>query len=374
MPGAKVIVDLEGRPSWSVRVGTSLIDVFGEDVRAAGVRCNHAIIIADELAAPLYCNRLKGMLAREGFKALDISVSANGAQTIEAANELWQAFSDTGFADDALVIGLGDRAVCALAAFSAALYGGGMPYAALPTTLAAMAASTVADAAAIGVRGKEDALRARFAPVYACASLDVLADLPAVQWREGCVEVVKAALAGEDEAFFWLTENADALAARDATVTATALARTIAARADLIGAIEEKAAFAARTLCPAPAAFSYGDTFARAMRAVAGASFNCAERAGEGMRFAIRLGAALAGTPVDLVREQDALLDILGMPQTTFDGNPDALLNAMANAGQDGTGSILFSVPRDVGDFTMMPVAPDIIREHLAARSAMLER
>ena len=55
---------------------------------------------------------------------------------------------------------------------------------------------------------------------------------------------------------------------------------------------------------------NYGHTLGHAVEALAGyGTFSHGAAVAEGMRFAARLGVALADTPLDFVRMQDELLD-----------------------------------------------------------------
>ena len=126
-------------------------------------------------------------------------------------------------------------------------------------------------------------------PVYVCASTAVLATLDDREWACGCAEIAKASVIDSDEFFFWLVEAADALAAREEAVVSEAIARCVVFKADVVA--EDKTESRGVREC-----LNYGHTLGHAVEALAGyGTFSHGAAVAEGMRFAARLAAALAG-------------------------------------------------------------------------------
>ena len=79
-----------------------------------------------------------------------------------------------------------------------------------------------------------------------------------------------------------------------------------------------------------------------------------------------RLGQRLVGTPAELVQEQDALLDALGLPAITWRGDADQILGAMKKDKKARAGNVRFTLPADVGNWSLLTVEDDVILEQLA--------
>ena len=113
---------------------------------------------------------------------------------------------------------------------------------------------------------------------------------------------------------------------------------------------------------------NYGHTLGHAVEALAGfGTFSHGAAVAEGMRFAARLGVALADTPLDFVRMQDELLDDLGLPALGWAADPADMLDAMKRDKKARGGKVRFVLPRDVGDWELVDVEDDVNLEHLAA-------
>ena len=112
---------------------------------------------------------------------------------------------------------------------------------------------------------------------------------------------------------------------------------------------------------------NYGHTLAHAVELLSGyGTYSHGHAVAEGMRFAVRLGQRLVGTPAELVKEQDALLDALGLPAITWRGNADQILRAMKQDKKARAGNVRFTLPADVGNWSLLTVEDDVILEQLA--------
>ena len=104
------------------------------------------------------------------------------------------------------------------------------------------------------------------------------------------------------------------------------------------------------------------------MEALAGyGTFSHGAAVAEGMRFAARLAAALAGASLEFVAAQDDLLDALGLPALAWSAEPADLLAAMKRDKKARHGQVRFVLPRDVGSWELRDVDDAVILEHLEA-------
>ena len=196
-------------------------------------------------------------------------------------------------------------------------------------------------------------------PVYVCASTAVLATLDAREWACGCAEIAKASVIDSDEFFFWMMDHAAALDARDPVVVAEAIARSVVFKANVVA--EDKTESRGVREC-----LNYGHTLGHAVESLAGyGTFSHGAAVAEGMRFAARLGVALADTPLDFVRMQDELLDDLGLPALGWAADPADMLDAMKRDKKTRAGEVRFVLPRDIGQWELVAVPDDVILAHL---------
>ena len=196
-------------------------------------------------------------------------------------------------------------------------------------------------------------------PSYVCASTDVLATLDEREWACGCAEIAKSALIDSDDFFFWLVENAPLLAERQPDVVREAIARSVVFKAGVVA--QDKTESRGVREC-----LNYGHTLGHAIETLAGyGAYSHGAAVAEGMRFAARLGQTLAGTPLELVEAQDALLDQLGLPVLDWKAPAEDILDAMKRDKKARQGAVRFVLPADVGAWELVSVDDDTILEHL---------
>lgn len=260
---------------------------------------------------------MRAAIRAAGYLTMNITVPAGEeSKSVSCAAEIWRAMAAQKLDRDCVVLALGGGVVGDLAGFAAATYMRGVTLLQVPTTLLAMVDSSVGGKTGIDLPAGKNLVGAFKQPVHVCADTAVLATLPDREWACGCAEIAKSALIDSDEFFFWLVDAADKLACRDSQVVQEAIARCVTFKAGVVAAdVEERAGVRA--------CLNYGHTLGHAIEKLAGyGTYSHGAAVAEGMRFAIRLGAALESTPLELVQEQDELLDQLGLPALDFPPRP----------------------------------------------------
>ncbi len=362
MPSTKIVVTLPDEVPYDVRIGSGVLDKLGEHMRVADALASatRALVITDSNVAPLYLARTKAALMRAGFRVSDIVVPAGeDAKSLAVAGEIWEAMAGLALGRDCVVVALGGGVVGDLAGFVAAAYMRGVSVVQVPTTLLAMVDSSVGGKTAINLEAGKNLVGAFKQPSYGCADTDVLDTLPDREWICGCAEIAKASVIDSDDFFFWLTESAGALAARDFARTVQAISRAVVFKADVVARDKTES-------CGVRECLNYGHTLGHAIELLAGyGTYSHGAAVAEGMRFAARLGEALVGTPHELTLAQDELLDTLGACELDWSGAADEGLDAMKRDKKARAGQVRFVLPRDVGAWELVEVDDDVLCAHL---------
>lgn len=360
----KVMVNIPGENTYSVRIGAGLLAGLGAHVRdACGIQgVGRALVITDSNVAPLYRAAAKASLAEAGLRASDIVVPAGEeSKSLEVLGEVWEAMAGLGLSRDCVVVALGGGVVGDLAGFAAAAYMRGVDVVQVPTTLLAMVDSSVGGKTAVNLEAGKNLVGAFKQPAHVCADTSTLDTLPEREWRCGFAEVVKSAAIDSDDFFFWMADHAEALAAHDADAVAEAIARCVVFKADVVAADKTESRGVRECL-------NYGHTLGHAIEKLAGyGTFTHGEAVAEGMRFAARLAQDAAGASAEFVQAQDELLDALGLPALDWTADPADLLDAMKRDKKARGGHVRFVLPRDVGDWQLAEVPDEDILAHLRA-------
>lgn len=362
MPATKVVVNIPGETPYDVRIGADILEGLGPWLKKlpATAKAPHLLVLTDANVAPLYLDAAKASLKAAGFRVSDIVVPAGEeAKAVAVASEVWDAMAQLGLTRDAAVVALGGGVVGDLAGFVASTYMRGITFVQVPTTLLAMVDSSVGGKTGVNLDAGKNLVGTFKQPAYVCASTDVLATLDEREWACGCAEIAKSSVIDSDEFFFWLLEHAEALAGREAAVVSEAIARSVVFKANVVAADKTESRGVRECL-------NYGHTLGHAIETLAGYGvYSHGAAVAEGMRFAVRLGARVLGTPAELVDTQDELLDALGLPPLTWSAPADEVLAAMKRDKKTRGGAVRFVLPRDVGDWELVAVEDAVILEAL---------
>ncbi|MEG0070682.1 MAG: 3-dehydroquinate synthase [Raoultibacter sp.] len=361
MPTTKVVVNIVDEPPYDVRIGVGQFDGLGQRLRGVSA-ATRALVVTDSNVAPLYLAAVKASLAQAGFKPSQIVVPAGEAsKSVACIAEIWQAMAALQLSRDALVVALGGGVVGDIAGFTASTYMRGIDFVQVPTTLLAMVDSSVGGKTGINLDAGKNLVGTFAQPLHVCASTDTLQTLPAREWACGCAEIAKSACIDSDDFFFWLTEHADLLAARDADAVEQAIARCVVCKANVVAADQFESRGVRECL-------NYGHTLGHAIELLAGYGvYSHGQAVAEGMRFAAGLSVAVLGVSNDFALAQDAMLDALGLPALDFAASPESVFAAMQGDKKARGGHVRFVLMRDVGAWEVTTVEPETVLEQLAA-------
>ncbi len=318
--GMKTIEVALGARTYPIHVGAGLLG--DADVWNAALTGRHALIVSNDVVAPLYLERVRAMLG-ERSSAAHIVPDGEAWKTLASAERIFAALADLGATRDATVIALGGGVIGDLAGFAAACWMRGIACVQVPTTLLAMADSAVGGKTAVNLDAGKNLVGAFHQPRAVIADTATLATLPEREYRSGIAEIVKYAAIGDAPFLAWLENQVEALMTRQPAALDHAIAVSCAHKAAIVARDEHE--------CGERALLNFGHTFAHAVEVEAGyGQLLHGEAVAIGMLMAARLSAALGRAPEADTTRLTTLLRALGLP-TTLPANlqPETLLRHM---------------------------------------------
>lgn len=345
---------------YKVVVGRGLLPEVGRQLRKVN-RSRRIALVCDENVAERYGMEVSSILARSDYDVVELVVpTGEAAKTWEVAGSLVEAFAEAGLGRKDAVMALGGGAVGDVAGFAAAVYLRGIRFIQMPTTLLAMVDSSIGGKTGVNLSKGKNLAGSFKQPDVVLSDVNLLASLPDAEWKSGFAEVAKSMLIDSPQSWWWMGENASDLVAHHPGTVAKAVVLSAAFKARIVAGDEREEG--------ARECLNYGHTLGHAIENLAGyGSITHGEAVAEGMRFAIRLGAQVLGTPVELVREQDRILDALGLPSLRWAAYPEEILAAMRSDKKSRTGDVRFVMPSAPGAWECAVVDDEVIREHLEA-------
>lgn len=130
-------------------------------------------------------------------------------------DQIIAAVSEYGIDRHSFIVAIGGGSVLDMTGYAAAIAHRGVRHIRIPTTVLSQNDSGVGVKNGINYSGKKNFIGSFAPPVAVFNDYHFLTTLPIEEWRSGISEAVKVALIKDKEFFYWLEENAQALANRN---------------------------------------------------------------------------------------------------------------------------------------------------------------
>ena len=362
-------VELSANP-YPIVIGAGSLDLLGEQVRACGVKAGTKVLVVTnpEVNGP-YGARALASLAGAGFEASTLVIEAGEDQKTPATVALiHDAAFERRLERGSLIVALGGGVVGDMAGFAAASWLRGIAVVQVPTTLLAMVDAAIGGKTGVNHPGGKNLIGAFHQPRLVLIDPDVLATLPAREFRAGMAEVIKYGVIGDPELFTALEAAPSGLADRQAVgpeLLQRLLERSAAAKAQVVTADEREGGLRA--------ILNYGHTLGHVVETLSGyGTYLHGEAVGLGMLAAGRLATALGLWSAEEEQRQRGLIAATGLPVEFPSLDPEAVLACLQGDKKVRDGRVRFVLPTAIGQVVIRDdVGAAVIREALEALGAV---
>ncbi len=205
------------------------------DLIIAKLRSRRAVLISNEIVAPLYADQLTSGLADGGI-TVDRIVLPDGESTKnwESLNVIFESLLKIRAERSTTLIALGGGVVGDLVGFAAATYQRGAPFVQVPTTLLAQVDSSVGGKTGINHPLGKNMIGAFYQPQLVVADTTTLKSLPDRELRAGLAEVIKYGLIRDPAFFEWVELHIEDLLKRDMTALEYAVERSCLNKSEVV--------------------------------------------------------------------------------------------------------------------------------------------
>lgn len=187
--------------AYDIVLGRGGLDQLGAMLSGRGW-AQRAAIITDGNVGPLYAERALRALREAGLDGFVASMPAGEeAKHLATVEALYGALAREGVDRQTAVIALGGGVVGDTAGFVAATYLRGLPFVQVPTSLLAMADSSIGGKVGVDTPFGKNLVGAFKQPELVVADLNLLQTLPPVERQCGLAEIIKAGLIDGGEAW-----------------------------------------------------------------------------------------------------------------------------------------------------------------------------
>jgi 3-dehydroquinate synthase len=336
-----------GDRSYRIIIETGLLADAGAHLKTFA-RTGRVIVVTDTNVAHHHLATLTASATTAGLYVETI-ILPPGESTKSWANleNLCDQLLDFEIERSEAIVAFGGGVIGDLAGFAAAIVKRGCTIVQIPTTLLAQVDSSVGGKTAINTRAGKNLVGAFYQPALVLIDPATLDTLPLRELRAGYAEVVKYGLIDDPEFFAWCEASGAALIAGDAEARAHAIAKSVAAKARIVGA-DERETSGTRAL------LNLGHTFGHALEAETGFSDRLlhGEGVAAGMAIAFRYSVARGLCAPEDSKRIDAHLAAVGLPtgaHPATNASGRALAAHMAHDKKREGGSVPFLLARGIG-------------------------
>jgi 3-dehydroquinate synthase len=312
---------------------------------------SRVLVVSNPVVHAAYGDRAEESLRAAGLEVGSLVIEAGEEQkTLATVARIHDAAHRHRLERSSLMVALGGGVVGDMVGFAAATWLRGIAVVQVPTTLLAMVDAAIGGKTGVNHPAGKNLIGSFHQPKTVLIDPEVLATLPAREFRAGMAEVIKYGVIGDPTLFEALERHgarvpAEGLASLEAvgpTLLREILERSAAAKA-LVVAADEREAGARATL-------NYGHTLGHVVETLTGyTTYLHGEAVGLGMLMAGTIARRLALWDADAEARQRALVAAAGLPLSLPPLDPEAVLTTLRSDKKVRDGLVRFVLPTAIG-------------------------
>ncbi|BAH83468.1 3-dehydroquinate synthase [Candidatus Ishikawella capsulata] len=222
------------------------------------------MIVTNQTLAPIFLKEITQHLNKQGIKVNNVILpDGEKYKTWESINYIFNELLNNLHGRDTILIALGGGVIGDLTGFAAAIYQRGIKYIQIPTTFLAQVDAAIGGKTGVNHELGKNMIGAFHQPIAVIIDTDFLLSLSSRQFASGIAEVIKYAVIFDEQFFYWLEQNIDALISLNPQALEYCIRRCCELKANVISS-DEKEIRGIRVL------LNFGHTFGHAIEAYMG--------------------------------------------------------------------------------------------------------
>ena len=211
----KIDVNFDGKPAYSIILNKDFSGL-SEALTSLDLQNRRFMIISDSNVGPLYLKECIELLKPISDKITSLTFEAGElSKNLDTVKLVYNRLIDKRFDRRDIIVALGGGVTGDLAGFVAATYLRGVDFIQVPTTLLAMADSSIGGKTGVDFLTYKNMIGAFHQPKLVYMNLSTLKTLPVKEFNAGMSEIIKHGLIKDEDYYNWLTNNQGAIKALD---------------------------------------------------------------------------------------------------------------------------------------------------------------
>ena len=338
----KVHVDLKDR-SYDILINPNILDDISTIIEPL-LKNRKCFIISDTNVFPLYGDKLINEIKKtELLSIAHFLIPAGEAnKNLSTMEAIFNTLAEYEIERNSIIIALGGGVVGDMAGFAAASYMRGIDFIQIPTSLLAMVDSSVGGKTGVDLPAGKNLVGAFWQPKLVVIDPNVLNTLPDREVVGGMAELVKHGIILDENLFYELEDNIDAILNLDLDVFTEIITRSCEIKADVVR--QDECEKGIREL------LNFGHTFGHAIETVTGYDkYIHGEAVGLGMLIAAELSFKLGKIDEETVQRLRLFFDKVGFPIRVSGVDIGKVIDAMSKDKKAKSNQIKYIIIEEIG-------------------------
>lgn len=204
-----LIVSYEGRPAYSIIFDKDFSGLC-EALSSLNMQNKRFMIITDSNVAKLYLNECMELIKTIASRVTSFVFDAGeDNKNLDTVKLVYSKLIEEKFDRNDIIVALGGGVTGDLAGYTAATFLRGIDFIQLPTTLLAMADSSIGGKTGVDFMAYKNMVGAFHQPKLVYMNISTLNSLPGREFSAGMSEIIKHGLIKDADYYVWLRENID---------------------------------------------------------------------------------------------------------------------------------------------------------------------
>ena len=331
-----------GERSYTITIGTGLLERIGPSLQTTKI-ANRYAIISDDQVGSLYGEQVRKSLQQAGISSELILFShGEASKRLQTIGQLASGLAEKGFDRGDGLVALGGGVTGDITGFLASIYMRGIPFVQVPTSLLAQVDSSVGGKTGVDIPQGKNLIGTFYQPKAVFIDTQVLKTLAADEFLSGMAEVIKYGVSLDAEFLTWIGDNCAAILALKPAVIIPMIRKCCELKAWVVEQDEREGGLR-RIL-------NFGHTFGHAVESASGYQLSHGYSIAIGMRAVAELSVRCGYADKAVVEAILALLHQYQLPTEIPPGFDRALLRQYLSTDKKTIGGrIFFVLPEAIG-------------------------